>query len=91
MKNVALVLASGGPRGFAYIGAIEELLSRGYNITSVAGASAGSLVGGIYAAGGLEPFKKWLFGLDPVKVMILMDVSVGKNHFLKGEKVIREI
>ena len=91
MKNVALVLASGGPRGFAYIGAIEELLSRGYNITSVAGASAGSLVGGIYAAGGLEPFKKWLFGLDPMKVMILMDVSVGKNHFLKGEKVIREI
>ena len=81
-----MVLSSGGARGLAHIGAIEELLSRGYNITSVAGASAGSLVGGIYAAGGLEPFKKWLFGLDPMKVMILMDVSVGKNHFLKGEK-----
>ena len=24
-KDVALVLSSGGPRGFAYIGAIEEL------------------------------------------------------------------
>ena len=74
--NVALALASGGPRGFAYIGAIEELQSRGYKITSVAGASAGSLVGGIFAAGGLEAFKQWLFNLDPVKVMTLMDVSV---------------
>ena len=91
MKNVALALASGGPRGFAYIGAIEELQARGYKITSVAGASAGSLVGGIFAAGGLEAFKQWLFGLDPVKVMTLMDVSVSKNYLVKGEKVIREI
>ena len=91
MKNVALALASGGPRGFAYIGAIEELQARGYTITSVAGASAGSLVGGIFAAGGLEPFKEWLFSLDPVKVMALMDVSVSKNYLVKGERVIKEI
>lgn len=89
--NVALALASGGPRGFAYIGAIEELQDRGYKITSVAGASAGSLVGGIFAAGGLEPFKEWLCNLDPVKVMTLMDVSVSKNYLVKGEKVIKAI
>ena len=89
--NVALALASGGPRGFAYIGAIEELQSRGYKITSVAGASAGSLVGGIFAAGGLEAFKQWLFELDPVKAMTLLDVSVSKNYLVKGEKVINEI
>lgn len=64
MKKVALALSSGGPRGFAYIGAIEELLSRGYEITSVAGTSAGSLIGGIYAAGGLDAFKEWLYELD---------------------------
>ena len=45
-KDVALVLSSGGPRGWAYIGAIEELESRGYRITSIAGTSIGSLVGG---------------------------------------------
>jgi len=49
-KNVALVLSSGGPRGFAYIGAIEALEEHGYTITSIAGTSIGSLVGGIYAA-----------------------------------------
>ena len=38
-RDVAVVLSRGGPRGFAYIGAIEELESRGYNITSVTGCS----------------------------------------------------
>ena len=48
-KNVALVLSSGGPRGFAYIGAIEALHQHGYTITSVAGTSMGSLVGWMFA------------------------------------------
>ena len=91
MKNVALVLSSGGPRGFAYIGAIEELLSRGYSITSIAGVSAGALVGGIYAAGGLQAFKEWLFGMDPVKVVSLMDFSISKNYLVKGERVMKAI
>ena len=91
MKKVALALASGGPRGFAFIGAIEELQRRGYTITSVSGASAGSLVGGIFAAGGLQAFKEWLYGLDPVKVMTLMDFSVSKNYLVKGDKVIKAI
>ena len=90
-KNVALVLSSGGPRGFAYIGAIEELLDRGYRISSIAGVSAGSLIGGIYAAGGLDAFKEWLFGLDPVDVVSLMDFSLSRNYLVKGEKVIRTI
>ena len=90
-KDVALVLSSGGPRGFAYIGAIEVLQERGYNITSVAGASIGSLVGGIYAAGRLPEFKEWLYSLDAWEVFSLMDLSIGKNHFVKGEKVIAAI
>lgn len=90
-KDVALVLSSGGPRGFAYIGAIEELERRGYNITSVAGCSIGSLVGGVYAAGGLEEFKKWLFGLDNSKLVSLLDVSISKSYLVKGDKVISAI
>ena len=90
-KKVALALASGGPRGFAYIGAIEELQARGYEITSVSGTSAGSLVGGIFAAGGLDAFKDWLYGLDPMKVVRLMDFSISRNYLVKGEKVINAI
>ena len=91
MKKVALALASGGPRGFAYIGAIEELERRGYTITAIAGASAGSLVGGIYAAGGLPAFKEWLYQLDPVKIVQLMDPALSRNSLVKGEKIIEAI
>jgi NTE family protein len=85
------VLSSGGPRGWAYIGAIEELVSRGYSITSVAGTSIGSLIGGIYAAGRLDDVKDWLFTLDAWKVFHLMDISLSKNHLVKGDKVIEAL
>ena len=90
-KEVALVLSSGGPRGFAYIGAIEELERRGYRITSIAGTSIGSLIGGIHAAGRLNELKAWLYDLDSWKVFTLMDLSIGKNHLLKGDKLINAI
>lgn len=89
IKDVALVLSSGGPRGFAYIGAIEELERRGYRITQIAGTSIGSLIGGIYAAGKLDDLKKWLYELDAWKVFTLMDLSIGKNHIMKGDKLIQ--
>ena len=47
-KDVALVLSSGGARGLAHIGAIEELEAQGYRITSIAGCSMGALIGGVY-------------------------------------------
>lgn len=91
MKNVALVLSSGGARGFAYIGAIEELERRGYSITSVAGCSIGSLIGGVYASGKMPEFKEWLFSLDNKKVMSLLDVSISKSYLVKGDKLMESI
>lgn len=91
MKEVALVLSSGGPRGFAYIGAIEELEARGYEITSIAGTSIGSLIGGMYAAGKLHEVKEWLFSLNGWKVFGLMDISISTNHLVKGDKVIEAL
>ena len=90
-KNVALALSSGGPRGFAYIGAIEALLEHGYTITSIAGTSIGSLIAGVYAAGKLQEFKEWIYSLGAWEVFSLMDLSIGKNHFVKGERIIQAI
>lgn len=90
-KNAALVLASGGSRGLAHIGAIEVLEEHGYKITSIAGASMGALVGGIYAAGGLDAFKEWMKTVDRMKVFNLMDFTIGNGGFVKGEKVIDEL
>ena len=90
-KKAALVLASGGSRGLAHIGAIEVLEERGFHITSVSGASMGALVGGIYAAGGLDAFKEWMKTVDRMKVFNLMDFTIGNGGFVKGEKVIDEL
>lgn len=87
-KNVALVLASGGARGMAHIGAIEELERRGYKITSVAGTSAGALVAGLYATGKLAEAKDWFLSLDKQKILSLGDFSLSTSYVVKGDKII---
>lgn len=59
-KRVALVLGSGGARGYAHIGVIEEIERRGYDIACIAGCSMGAVVGGIYAAGKLDEYRNWI-------------------------------
>ena len=90
-RRVALALSSGGPRGFAYIGALEVLQERGYEVSAVAGTSIGALVGGVYTSGRLAEFKKWLLSLDTWKVFSLMDFSLSMSHIVKGEKIIEAI
>lgn len=47
--KLGLALGSGGWRGLAHIGVIKSLIKHGYTIHFIAGASAGSLIGGMYA------------------------------------------
>ena len=91
MKDVALVLSSGGARGLAHIGAIEELESQGYRITSMAGCSMGALIGGVYAAGKLEEFREWMKTVDKKKMLELTDFSLSFNHIVKGTRIIKAI
>lgn len=89
--NVSLVLASGGARGIAHIGAIEELERRGYKITSVAGTSMGALVGGFYASGGLYVYRDWLCELNKLKILSLMDFTLSINGIMKGTRIMNEL
>ena len=89
--KVALVLSSGGCRGYAHIGAIEALLEKGYEISSVAGSSMGALIGGIFAAGRLEEVKEWFCTLTRRDVFSLIDFSLGINHLVKGERVMNRL
>ena len=59
-KTVSLVLGSGGARGLAHIGVVEWLDAHDYQIRSIAGASMGTLVGGVYAAGKLNVYSDWV-------------------------------
>ena len=86
-KRAALVLAGGGARGIAHIGAIEELYAAGYEVTAVAGTSMGALVGGMFASGHLALFKEWLCGLDARKVFDLVDLAWSTEGLVKGDRV----
>lgn len=90
-KDIALVLSSGGARGLAHIGAIEELEAQGFRITSVAGCSMGALIGGVYAAGKLTAFREWMKTIDRKKMMKLTDFSFSLNHVAKGTRIIEAI
>ncbi len=91
MKDIALVLSSGGARGLAHIGVIEELEAHGYHISSIAGCSMGALIGGVYAAGKLAEFREWMKTVDRKKMLELTDFSLSLNHFVKGKRIIEAI
>lgn len=90
-KDVALALSSGGARGLAHIGAIEELEAQDYRITSIAGCSIGALIGGVYAAGKLSEFREWMKTVDRKKMLELTDFSLSLNHIVKGNRIIEAI
>ena len=90
-KNVALVLGSGGARGVAHIGVINELVSQGYNITSISGTSMGALVGGMYATGNLKTFEEWMCSLSKLDVFNLVDFTLSLNGLVKGNKILKEM
>jgi len=86
-SSVSLVLGSGGARGYAHIGVIEELEAQGYAIRSIAGSSMGALVGGMYAAGKLDRYRDWVRPLQRLDVLRLIDWTFRGGGFIKGERV----
>ncbi|TYT25046.1 patatin-like phospholipase family protein [Luteimonas viscosa] len=54
--RIGLALGGGAAKGFAHIGAIKMLEANGIRADVVAGTSAGSVVGALYASG-MDPFR----------------------------------
>ncbi|QAA76879.1 MAG: hypothetical protein BIP78_1113 [Candidatus Bipolaricaulis sibiricus] len=51
MKRLGLALSAGGPRGIAHLGVLRLLCEAQIPVHAIAGASVGSYVGGLFAAG----------------------------------------
>lgn len=49
--DISVALGGGGIRGIAHIGVLRSLENHGFKVKSIAGTSAGGLVGAVYAAG----------------------------------------
>jgi len=90
-QTVSLVLGSGGARGYAHIGVIEELLEHGFEIKSVSGSSMGALIGALYACGKLKAYKEWILGLDLFDIAKLIDFSFAGRGIIQGDKVFAAI
>jgi NTE family protein len=87
-KRVALALGSGGARGYAHIGVINELRDRGYDIVGIAGSSMGALVGGLQAADTLDDFTDWAKSLTQRAVLRLLDPAITAAGVLRAEKIL---
>ncbi|UHD16573.1 patatin-like phospholipase family protein [Thiocapsa bogorovii] len=87
-KTLSLALGSGGARGLAHIGIIEWLTEHGYRIGSISGASMGALVGGIYAAGELDAYKRWVCALRRGDVLRFVDLAFSGAGLIKGDRII---
>ncbi|MGW4097254.1 patatin-like phospholipase family protein [Mycobacterium sp. NPDC004974] len=86
--RVALALGSGGARGYAHIGVINELHDRGFEVVGVSGSSMGALVGGLHAAGKLDEFADWARTLTQRAVLRLLDPSITAAGILRAEKIL---
>ena len=83
--RIALALGGGAAKGFAHVGVIRVLEQAGIQPQIIAGTSAGSIVGAIYASGisGEKLYRRAL-ALDEDE---LKDFTLSSNGFLKGDKL----
>jgi NTE family protein len=89
--RVALALGSGGARGYAHIGVIQAIEERGYEIVNIAGTSMGALVGGLHAAGQLDPYTDWVTHLTQRDVLRLLDPSLKSPGAIRADKILARV
>lgn len=89
--RIALVLGSGGAKGYAHIGVIDELKARGHEISVISGSSMGAVVGGLEAAGVLNEFRDWACSLSSLEVLRYMDIGLGRGGVIKAERFIAKL
>ena len=84
--RVALVLGSGGPRGFAHVGVLKVLEENGIRPDLVIGSSVGAMVGALYAAGvPAAALERLALDLDMKRFFI--EWRVLRGHPASGEAV----
>ncbi|WNL46225.1 patatin-like phospholipase family protein [Dyella sp. BiH032] len=83
--RIGLALGGGAAKGFAHIGVIKMLEANGIRADVVAGTSAGSVVGALYASG-MDPFQmqEQAFGMDEAKIR---DVQLFSRGLVQGQKL----
>ena len=85
--KLGVVLGAGAARGWAHIGALQELNALGIRPEIVVGSSIGSLVGGCYAAGKLHMLEAFARSLTRRRMFGLIDFSFAGGGLISGERL----
>ncbi|MBP6008573.1 MAG: patatin-like phospholipase family protein [Rhodoferax sp.] len=87
MPRLGIALGGGGTRGFAHVGVLKALESHQLAPSLIAGTSAGSVVGALYASG-MTGFKlqETSFALDEARLKDL-DLFGMSRGLVKGQKL----
>lgn len=85
--RISLVLGSGGARGYAHIGVLQEIESRGHEVVAISGSSIGALVGGAYAAGRLSETTDVALSLSRADLWMMLRPTLGAPGLIKGDRV----
>jgi NTE family protein len=85
-RSVGVVLAGGGARAFAHLGALEVLLDAGMPVDRVAGVSMGSFVGGLLATGRDSAAMDACCYEEWVRRNPINDYTVPRHALIKGHK-----
>ena len=82
----ALVLGSGGPRGFAHIGVLQVLDEAGYKPDLIVGTSMGAIIGAALSAG-RSPREMERRALAPDWFNWIRDLTWSRHGWLKGDSI----
>jgi NTE family protein len=84
--KIAVVLGSGGPRGYAHIGVIKVLEEAGIKPDLIVGSSVGSLIGAFWASGMSGPeIQKEAFAGGPLTLFDLNPFA--DRGWIRGQKL----
>ena len=88
--KTALVLGSGGARGWSHVGVIQALEEHRVSIDAVVGCSMGSLIGGVYVSGKLPEFTELAMSLSTREALnYFMEYKFPRSGLVDGSKIIR--
>ncbi|MDP2620625.1 MAG: patatin-like phospholipase family protein [Hyphomicrobiales bacterium] len=85
--SIGLALGGGAARGWAHIGVIRQLVEAGFAPDVIAGTSIGAVVGGCYAAGGLDELESFARDLSKRRVIGLLDFHFGGSGLITGDRL----
>ena len=83
-RSVGVVMSSGGARGLAHIGVLQELLDAGLTIDRVGGCSMGAFVGAMFAMGQSPAEIQERCREELVKRRPLSDYAIPTTSLLRG-------